>query len=331
MLAIEEIHQDPFFQSWKELLQQEQPFVVRGMVSNWPIVKSEDASAGDCVNRWLNSPLQEPVTLLKIDCESKGRIFYSKDFNSFNFEPTQCDFNTAVKSINQNSRPEETGALYLGSTNIPHWLPEFYKCHPAPIDLPDATASLWLSNPCVVAPHFDFPNNLACVISGARQFLLFPPEQVENLYIGPIDFTPAGQPISLVDTRHPDLSVHPNYKIALAHAQTATLFPGDAVFIPSMWWHQIESLHEVNGLVNFWWRDDGEKSSPLAALLHAILAYKSLRPRQKSAWLALIRYFALGSSDNEFDYIPGHVRGVLGSLDERDRRALREAIRNALR
>ena len=69
----------------------------------------------------------------------------------------------------------------------------------------------------------------------------FPPDQVANLY-GAVDLTPAGQAISLVDTRKPDLEKHPDFRHAMMQAFSAELQPGDAIFIPSLWWHQVESL-----------------------------------------------------------------------------------------
>ena len=72
--------------------------------------------------------------------------------------------------------------------------------------------------------------------------------------MGPIEFTPAGQPISMVDIEDPDFEKYPNFKDAMDEGLTATLYPGDAIFIPSLWWHQVESFGDLNILINYWWR-----------------------------------------------------------------------------
>ena len=97
-----------------------------------------------------------------------------------------------------------------------------------------------------VAAHFDFNDNIACVAHGRRRFMLFPPEQLENLYVGPLEFTPQGVPISLVDVHNPDLARYPRFERAVAAAQVAELEAGDAIFIPYMWWHSVRSLEPFN-------------------------------------------------------------------------------------
>ena len=71
----------------------------------------------------------------------------------------------------------------------------------------------------------DLPDNLACVVAGRRRVTLFPPAQLENLYIGPLDHTPAGQAVSLVDFHAPDPARFPKFTEALRHARGAVLEP----------------------------------------------------------------------------------------------------------
>jgi len=137
--------------------------------------------------------------------------------------------------------------------------------------------SVWIGSRTCIAPHFDNTENIACVVGGRRRFTMFPPDQIGNLYPGPLDLTPAGQPVSLVDVRKPDLTRFPRYATALRAAEVAELGPGDAIYIPALWWHNVEALEDFNVLVNFWWRDVPEYfDSPSTSLLHCLLTVKSL-------------------------------------------------------
>jgi len=60
---------------------------------------------------------------------------------------------------------------------------------------------------------------------GRRRFTLFPPEQIANLYVGPLDFAPTGAAMSMVNLRNPDFARHPRFKEALAATQVAELGP----------------------------------------------------------------------------------------------------------
>ena len=71
--------------------------------------------------------------------------------------------------------------------------------------------------------------------------------------MGPLDFTLAGQPVSMVQLDEPDFARYPKFREALAAGCTADLEPGDALYIPYMWWHHVRMTGPFNVLVNFWW------------------------------------------------------------------------------
>ena len=173
----------------------------------------------------------------------------------------------------------------------------------------------------------DLPDNLACVVAGRRRVTLFPPQQLRNLYIGPLDFTPAGQAISLVDFDAPDFERFPRFKEALEHAQVAELGPGDAVLIPSMWWHYMQALEDFNVLVNYWWRQAAAwMDSPMNALMLALLTVRDLPPDQRAIWDDVFRHYVFGAADAAAAHIPENARGVLGSFDDDKARALRARL-----
>ena len=125
---------------------------------------------------------------------------------------------------------------------------------------------IWMGNTITIPAHMDEPNNIACVVSGKHSVTLFPPDQLANLYIGPLEFTPAGAPISMVSP-DADFERFPRYRDALAAAQVAELEPGDALYIPAVWWHQVESVGKINILINYWWGSCGTWVEPTAPLI----------------------------------------------------------------
>src|SRR3546814_5587571 len=94
---------------------------------------------------------------------------------------------------------------------------------------------VWLGNATEVATHFDLSDNFAVVALGRRRFTLFPPGATADLYVGPLNHTLAGQPVSMVDPLAPDRQRYPRYARAEAQALIADLEPGDAIYIPALW------------------------------------------------------------------------------------------------
>jgi hypothetical protein len=152
------------------------------------------------------------------------------------------------------------------------------------------------------------------VAAGKRRFTLFPPEQIKNLYVGPIDFTPAGQPISLVDLRSSDLKRFSNHPKALGHALSVELGPGDAIFIPTSWWHHVESLSPFNVLINYWWSGNYVSSAlPFPMLMHALQVFKTMPIEQQRAWKAMLEHYLFENDYDPAEHIPTESRGILGN------------------
>ena len=183
----------------------------------------------------------------------------------------------------------------------------------------DPLVSLWLGTESQISAHFDFPSNLATVIVGERQFTLYPPDMIGNLYVGPMERTPAGQPISLTDSGYPNDDRYPGLEVALEHALQATLGPGDAIYIPSLWWHEIKSRAPLNGLVNYWWRaNPAYFGSPFTALQHLTFACPSLPKAERERWRPIIEHYIFGSGGDWSRAHSGH--GAWNSQESKSRR-----------
>jgi hypothetical protein len=193
---------------------------------------------------------------------------------------------------------------------------------------------IWLGNRITTPAHVDEWNNIGCIVAGHRRFTLFPPEQITNLYIGPLDFAPTGAPMSLVSLREPDLQRYPGFTEALAASQFAELGPGDAIYIPPLWWHHVESLDSFNVLINYWWHhasgDGAGANSAFEALLHAIMSIRSLPPETRQAWQALFGYYVFGAQNAAIQHIPPVRHGILGDLSATQIAALRAHLAKRL-
>jgi hypothetical protein len=309
------------------VLQSTQPVVLRGLVAHWPFVQAglrSDAAAGDYLRRFYQDAT---VGALVGPPDIDGRFFYNDDLSGFNFRPVRMKLDAVLDEITRQSSAPKPPAIYVGSTTVDTCLPGFRGENDLDMRERLPLVSVWIGNRTRIAAHHDLPDNLACVAVGHRRFTLFPPEQLANLYVGPLDFTPAGQAISLVDFANPDFERFPKFAAALQSAQVAELGPGDAIFIPSMWWHHIESLDAFNVLVNYWWRQSPAfMDSPMNALMLAVLTVRDLPPAQRAAWENLFRHYVFAADENTAGHIPGSARRVLAPLDDEAARELRARL-----
>ena len=307
------------------------PLRLNGLVSGWPAVRECAASAESAARYLSRFWSKAPVTAYVGDASIDGRFFYNPEFTGFNFRAGKATLPQIFEKLTESERDERMATIYVGSTPVDEWLPGFRSQNDVRLPADNALVSFWLGNRTRISAHYDFPDNLACVVSGRRRFTLFPPDQVANLYVGPLDMTPSGQAISLVDFAAPDFERFPKFADAIEHGQTAVLEPGDAVFIPSMWWHHIESTTPFNLLVNYWWcSTPAAMGSPSEALLHAILAMRDLPPRQREACRSLFDHYVFNADESTCEHIPEAGRGWLAPLDEAAARRLRADLLNKL-
>jgi hypothetical protein len=306
------------------VLTSKQPLELRGVAAHWPLVRAGRESPRAARDYLLKFYRQSTVGVFLGQPEIEGRFFYNEDLSGLNFKPALIKLDTVLDELVHHVESARPPALYVGSTSIDTALPDLRRDNDLGFGKREPLASIWISNRSRIAAHHDLPDNLACVAVGRRRFTLFPPDQLENLYIGPIDFTPAGQPISLVDFRKPDLARFPRFAAALEHARVAELGAGDAIFIPSLWWHHIESLEAMNVLVNYWWRDTPDYlDSPVNALLHAIMTVRDLPDEQRRTLAQMFRHYVFEPGEQTTAHIPESARRVLGPLDAARVRDLR--------
>jgi hypothetical protein len=298
-----------------------QPVVLRGQVRHWQAV-----AAGRGGDRAMAEYLAafgasggKPLDVMIAPPEVDGQFFYADEtLTRFNFHRQQVPIGALVAELLRYAETDaaRTHTLYANAATAPEHLPGWEGANPLDLGI-DAPARLWIGNATRIATHYDTSINIACVVAGRRRFTLFPPDQLANLYVGPLDHTLAGPPSSMVDPDAPDLTRYPRFAHALAHAQIAELEPGDALFIPPTWWHHVRAFGRLNVLVNYWW---GHRSgAAFLALVHAIGAVRDLPVAEKQAWHSWYEHLVFApDAAQAADHLPPSARGILGP-DSTDR------------
>ena len=314
MTPIEEISAPDRATFEREIRPQYRPVVIRGAVRDWPVIEAGRRSPSDALAYLEALDSEAPTELMVAPPGEKGRFFYRPDMRGFNFCREKASLSQLAQHLRQIEQEPEPIGIYAGATPAASHLPGFERDNAFPLAdaVSGATTRVWLGNATQVAAHFDLSDNFAAVALGRRRFTLFPPEATGDLYVGPLDMTLAGQPVSMVDPLAPDLDRYPRYAEAEAKAQFAELEPGDAVYIPTLWWHHVQATAPINILVNYW-HNDAQRGGGFLALIHAIMAIRDQPQGQREAWRAWFEHFVFAEDAAQAaDHLPPHARTVTG-------------------
>ena len=331
MNAVEEIKAVDAATFEREVRPCYRPVVIRGLADGWPLVEAGRRDPFAALDLIEGFDTGRPTDIMLAPKSQKGRFFYSDDMQGFNFRREKLSLTGLSQHLRRIADSEEPIGIYAGATATQTFLPGFDAANRLPLtDGMGATPRIWLGNASQVATHFDLSDNIAVVAVGTRRFTLFPPQATEHLYIGPLERTLAGQPVSMVDPLAPDLDTYPRYAEAEKMALQAELAPGDAIYIPTLWWHHVAASAPVNVLVNYW-HNDAQHGGGFLALVHAMLAIRDLPPAQKEAWRGWFDHFVFGEGAAEASaHLPPHARGVTGPASSQRDEKIRRYVQKVL-
>lgn len=318
------------------LMEAQQPVVIEGLAGDWPLLANGRQGAPAAIEYLKRFAGERPVTRFTGPPEIGGRFHYNADLSGFNFAADRVTLGEFLDTLLAQIDNEAPPSLYVGSTDLDAYLPGFRGNNELVLNHPmfaanPPLASIWIGNRTTACAHYDKSNNLACCLVGRRRFTLFPPEQVDNLYPGPLEPTPGGQAVTMVDLREPDLERYPKFREAMAAAQVAELEPGDVLFYPALWWHEVEALDALNVMMNYWWNAAPTfLDTPQTTLLHAILSLRDRPQHEKDAWRALFDYYVFAPAERAGAHLPESARGDLAPLDAVRARRLRGILLHRL-
>lgn len=305
-----------------------EPAVVRGIAAELPVVQAAAQGDASLLTYLARNAGAHPVVALHANEEIGGKFGYGPDLASFNFRRMETRFDTFVAGLAQGALP--AGAVAVQGVQAELAVPGFTAQNALPVLPAGGEYRLWLGTRAEVAIHSDPAPNIAFVAAGVRRFRLFAPEEIGNLYLGPFDPVPNGTQISLADPLAPDLERFPRFGAALERSVEVVLHPGDAIFIPTGWYHHVEALAPLNLLVNYWWRSSTPLPSPWDALMHGFMALRGLSPAERRVWRAMFAHYVFEENGDPGGHIPPDRQGILAPATPAMLRSMRRSILQAL-
>lgn len=294
------------------------PVVIRGLVANWPVTQAAQASPRALKEYLRAFDAGGRFEVYFGDPAIAGKYYYNPGLAGFNFERRTMPLLEAMEAIAETVDRPGAKSVYVGSLPAREYLPGFAAGNPMPLLGADTGPRIWLGTASNVSSHYDTFDNLACVIAGRRRFTLYAPELIGRLYVGPIDNTMAGAPVSLAASAPAGSAKDfPLFDEIRDQALQAELQPGDALYLPKLWWHQVESLAAFNGLVNYWWDAfSAGPDLPYTALLFSMITIAERPAGERKAWQAFFDHYVFRSKGHPLAHLPSEQHGLLGPLKD---------------
>ena len=310
-----------------------QPVILRGLIADWPVVRAGQESAGR---------LKDYLSAFDVGCRVEaflgnpaigGKYYYASDLKGFNFERRMMKLLDALQIMVESLERADAPSIYVGSVPTGDSLPGFAASNPIALLGQGVSPRIWLGTRSNVSCHHDTFDNLACVIAGRRRFTLFAPQLIGKLYVGPIDNTMAGAPVSLAaSAEDPPEGDFPLFQEIREQALRVELAAGDALYLPKLWWHKVESLAPINGLVNYWWDAfSAGPDAPYTTMLLSMIAIAERPAAERQAWKAFFDHYVFRTGGHPLAHLPPEQHGLLGPLKPENYARIRARVMHMLR
>ena len=315
-----------------DLLSSCRPFVVRGLCDSWPSVREARRSSEALAAYLSGFDTGYEAQGFVGPPEAGGRYFYLDDLDGFNFRREMMSLSTVLERIRVCGEEGSRGSVYMGSVPVARHIPGFARDNKLTVVPDEVEPRIWLGSPSHVSCHFDTYDNLACVVAGRRRFTLYPPDLIGDLYVGPIDNTMAGQPVALAASSSPGDPRYPRFDAVRNQALTVDLEPGDALYLPKLWWHEVVASGAVNVLVNYWWDAFRQgPDAPFTAMMLAMMMIAERPPAERAAWKAFFDHYVFRPEGHPLRHLPSSQHGILGPIDRERYAQIRAMLMKQMR
>src|SRR3954463_12462719 len=160
-ISIEEFH--------NEVVPNGKPLVIRGLVSDWPIVQAGKAGATEFCNYIKRFDRGYEVNTVYGPPSIKGRIFYNRDMSGLNCKMGQAKISTSLDYLLEHIDDNPSPTLAMQSVVIPSFLSGIQQENILKLLSPFVEPRIWIGGRVTVAAHYDPSENIACCLAGRRR------------------------------------------------------------------------------------------------------------------------------------------------------------------
>jgi len=115
---VQDIERDELLANPAKWLQEETPWVVRGLVDHWPIVEKARQNAGLAGNYLKQFDRGNEASAFLCEAEHGGRFFYNDTLDGFNFVSVKARLSQGIGKLGELAQDPAPAGLYVGSTQI---------------------------------------------------------------------------------------------------------------------------------------------------------------------------------------------------------------------
>lgn len=222
------------------------PCVIAGAIADWPALA-----------KWTPDYLR--ATVGDAPVEFQGGRDEAGDFElAKDRHKRVAPFSAYLDLIENNPGNDAYVTAYNSAANRTAFAPLMADVRPLPNLLGPGEGMLWVGPAGTFTPlHFDLTNNLLIQIVGRKRVYLVSPNQTQLMAHRRHVFSDVHD---LESADH--MARQPQAKDVQPYV--VTLEPGDMLFIPVGWWHQVRSLDfsVMMTCTNFLWANDGWQDYP---------------------------------------------------------------------
>lgn len=240
-------------------------FLDRYYAANRPVILTGEMSDWPALVKWTPAYLKHVVGSRPVEFQgnrnSSGEYEIHKDAHR-----REVPFDQFIDLVSQ---PDAGNDAYLTAHNSARNIEAMSVLHPdmgfpekfLTRDAEQANGMMWIGPAgTLTSLHHDLTNNLIAQVVGRKRLLVLPAAEVGKLYNHLHVFS------EIADIEDPALQLSRFPLLAEANFTEVTLMPGEMIFMPVAWWHQVRSIDfsVTVTYTNFRWPNDGWRSFPVS-------------------------------------------------------------------